>query len=151
MASPHSCAWQVSFLGELSPRSKDLLVSFGERLSCRLVAATLNLMKVCFCLLSVDTRTQMKPRSLLSILACAVWLIQIRMILFLFYPLVIVNFTKMCIGVQVPSKAFDSWDLGLQTTSEFGNAEVLPKCYPTLQSKLQVGHKRVRIIRSSYI
>lgn len=72
----------VSFLGELSPRSKDLLVSFGERLACRLVAATLNLL-------------------------------------------------------QVPAKAFDAWDLGLQTTSEFGNAEVLPQCYPEIKTKLQ--------------
>mmetsp|Transcript_13225 Transcript_13225/g.31293 ORF Transcript_13225/g.31293 Transcript_13225/m.31293 type:complete len:347 (-) Transcript_13225:559-1599(-) len=34
----------VMCLGELSPRSKDLLVSFGERMSVRLVAAQLNLL-----------------------------------------------------------------------------------------------------------
>jgi aspartate kinase len=32
----------ISYLGELSPRSKDALVSFGERLAVRLVAAQLN-------------------------------------------------------------------------------------------------------------
>ena len=35
----------VKYIGELSPRTKDTLVSFGERMSVRIVSATLN--KVC--------------------------------------------------------------------------------------------------------
>ena len=36
----------VKYIGELSPRTKDALVSFGERLSVRIVSGTLNLMGV---------------------------------------------------------------------------------------------------------
>jgi aspartate kinase len=32
----------IQYIGELSPRTKDVLVSFGERLSVRIVAANLN-------------------------------------------------------------------------------------------------------------
>ena len=72
----------VSFLGELSLRSKDLLVSYGERMSVRLVAAQLNLQ-------------------------------------------------------GVPAKAFDAWDLGLKTTSEFGNAEVMGACYGAIAGRVE--------------
>ena len=59
----------IKYIGELTPRTKDTLVSYGERLSVRIVAATLNKM-------------------------------------------------------GVPAQAFDSWTLGMLTSSEFGNAEV---------------------------
>jgi aspartate kinase len=32
----------VKYIGELSPRTQDALVSFGERMSVRIVAGTLN-------------------------------------------------------------------------------------------------------------
>lgn len=59
----------MKYIGELSPRTKDVLVSFGERLSVRIVSSTLN-------------------------------------------------------KLGVPSQSFDSWVLGMATSSEFGNAEV---------------------------
>jgi len=36
------CTTGVKYIGELTPRTLDTLVSFGERLSVRIVAATLN-------------------------------------------------------------------------------------------------------------
>lgn len=36
----------IKFIGELTPRTRDMLVSFGERMSVRIVAATLNRMGV---------------------------------------------------------------------------------------------------------
>mmetsp|Transcript_43342 Transcript_43342/g.85509 ORF Transcript_43342/g.85509 Transcript_43342/m.85509 type:complete len:555 (+) Transcript_43342:78-1742(+) len=71
----------VMCLGELSPRSKDLVVSFGERMSVRLVAAQLNL----------------------------------------------------C-GVR--AQAFDVWELGLTTNSEFGDAEILSSSYDAIRRKM---------------
>lgn len=49
----------VKYLGELSPRSQDALVSFGERLSVRMVAATLNKLgqyQMCIIFISLDKR-----------------------------------------------------------------------------------------------
>lgn len=71
----------IKFIGELTPRTVDTLVSFGERMSVRLVAATLN-------------------------------------------------------KLGVPAQAFDSWILGMKTTSEFGNAEVKDESYALLKEKL---------------
>ena len=68
----------IRCIGELTPRTKDYLVSFGERMSVRLVAATLNKM-------------------------------------------------------GVPAQAFDSWTLGMKTTSEFGNADVKEETYENMK------------------
>jgi len=62
----------VKLLQELSPRSLDTLVSFGERISVRVMAARLN-------------------------------------------------------QIGVPAVAFDSWEVGMQTSSEFGDATILPE------------------------
>jgi len=62
----------VKLLQELSPRSLDMLVSFGERMSIRIMAARLN-------------------------------------------------------QIGVPAEAYDSWTVGMITTSEFGDARVLPE------------------------
>lgn len=59
----------VSYIGELTPRTSDALVSFGERLSIRIVSSQLN-------------------------------------------------------KLGIPAQPFDAWTIGVQTTSEFGNAEV---------------------------
>jgi aspartate kinase len=64
----------IKYIGELTPRTRDNLVSFGERLSVRIMAATLN-------------------------------------------------------KLGVPAQAFDSWNAGMVTSSEFGNAEVLSSTY----------------------
>eukprot|EP00968_Pinguiococcus_pyrenoidosus_P001200 scaffold53_cov193-Pinguiococcus_pyrenoidosus.AAC.37 len=72
----------VSLLQEMTPRSLDHLVSFGERSSVRLVAAQLN-------------------------------------------------------RIGVPAQAFDSWDLGMLTTSDFGSAEILPEAYEKLGKSLR--------------
>ena len=71
----------IKCIGELTPRTKDFLVSFGERMSVRIVAANLN-------------------------------------------------------KLGVPSQGFDSWTIGMQTNSEFGNAEVLPKSYDKIKETL---------------
>jgi len=62
----------ISQLKEFSDRSNDLIVSFGERLSSRILAECLNMM-------------------------------------------------------GTPSKAFDAWDVGLMTTSDFTQAKLLPE------------------------
>jgi len=72
----------VKYIGELSPRTLDTLVSFGERMSIRIMAATLN-------------------------------------------------------NIGVPAQAFDSWKLGLLTTSEFGNADILDSSYDDIFEKLK--------------
>jgi aspartokinase len=59
----------IKYIGELSPRTQDALVSFGERMSVRILAGLLN-------------------------------------------------------KLGVPAQAFDSWNIGMTTSSEFGNAEV---------------------------
>ena len=71
----------IQCIGELTPRTKDFLVSFGERMSVRIVAANLN-------------------------------------------------------KLGVPSLEFDAWTIGMQTNSEFGNAEVLPKSYDKIKETL---------------
>lgn len=71
----------VSVLRELTPRTRDLLVSFGERMSVRLVASCLN-------------------------------------------------------SMGVPSEYFESWTLGMRTTSDFGNALVDESSYGPLRDKL---------------
>ena len=71
----------IKCIGELTPRTKDFLVSFGERMSVRIVAANLN-------------------------------------------------------KLGVPSQGFDSWTIGMQTNSDFGNAEVLPKSYDKIKETL---------------
>jgi len=71
----------VKYIGELSPRTKDALVSFGERCSIRIVAATLN-------------------------------------------------------KFGVPAQSFDAWVLGMKTSSNFGNAEVLDETYDNIKKTL---------------
>lgn len=71
----------IKYIGELTPRTVDALVSFGERMSVRIVAATLNKM-------------------------------------------------------GVPAQAFDSWQVGMTTTSEFGNAEVRSETYEKMNKVL---------------
>ena len=62
----------VKLIQELSPKSLDQLVSYGERCSVRIVAARLN-------------------------------------------------------QIGVPAQAFDSWDIGMLTDSNFGDAKLLPE------------------------
>ncbi len=64
----------VAMLRELSPRTRDRIVSYGERMSGRMVAAHLN-------------------------------------------------------GIGVPAQQVESWDLGIVTTSDFGDASVLDSCW----------------------
>jgi len=71
----------VSYIGELTPRTSDALVSFGERLSIRIVSSQLNKM-------------------------------------------------------GIPAQPFDAWTIGMQTTSEFGNAEIAMGTYSTMKQKL---------------
>lgn len=71
----------IKLIGELTPRTLDTLVSFGERLAVRLVAATLN-------------------------------------------------------KYNIPSQYFDSWTIGMRTTSEFTNAEVKDETYGLMREKL---------------
>lgn len=61
----------VRLIQELSPKSLDQLVSYGERCSVRIMAARLN-------------------------------------------------------QIGVPAQAFDAWDVGIHTTSDFGDAKLLP-------------------------
>jgi len=63
----------VRMIQELSPKSLDQLVSYGERCSVRIMAARLN-------------------------------------------------------QLGVPAQAFDAWDVGILTNSEFGDAKLLPEC-----------------------
>ena len=72
----------VSYLRELTPRTLDYLVSFGERLSVRIMAARLN-------------------------------------------------------QLGVPAQYFESWTLGLRTTSDFGKADVLPGCYGNIKDAMK--------------
>lgn len=62
----------VKMIQELSPKSLDQLVSYGERCSVRIMAARLN-------------------------------------------------------QIGVPAQAFDAWDVGVHTTSNFGDAKLLPE------------------------
>ena len=71
----------IKYIGELTPRTKDLLVSFGERMSVRIMAGMLN-------------------------------------------------------KLGVPSQFFDSWTLGLRTTSNFGNAEIKSESYQSIKNTL---------------
>ncbi|KAG8459880.1 hypothetical protein KFE25_010929 [Diacronema lutheri] len=71
----------VAMLGELSPRTLDKLVSFGERMSGRMVAAQLS-------------------------------------------------------RVGLTSRQYESWELGLVTTSDFGDASVLDDAWPTIRERL---------------
>ncbi|GMI16944.1 hypothetical protein TrLO_g9808 [Triparma laevis f. longispina] len=68
----------VKLLQELSPRSLDMLVSFGERMSVRMMAARLN-------------------------------------------------------QIGVPAEAYDSWNIGMLTDSNFGDATVLPSAPETIR------------------
>ena len=72
----------IKYIGELSPRTLDTLVSFGERLSVRIMAATLN-------------------------------------------------------NLGVPALPFDSWTLGMTTSGEFMNAEVLDESYDKIKEQLK--------------
>jgi len=71
----------VKYIGELTARTQDTLVSFGERLSIRIVAGTLN-------------------------------------------------------KLGVAAEAFDSWTLGMRTSSEFGNADVHEDSYTLIKNTL---------------
>lgn len=37
----------------------------------------------------------------------------------------------------VPAQHFDSWTLGLRTTSDFGKAEVVPECYHNIHDAMK--------------
>lgn len=69
----------VRLIQELSPKSLDQLVSYGERCSVRIMAARLN-------------------------------------------------------QIGVPAQAFEAWDVGIQTTSNFGDARLLPTCEETIRT-----------------
>lgn len=71
----------IKYIGELTPRTKDALVSFGERLSVRIMAGTLN-------------------------------------------------------KLGVPAQALDAWTIGMKTTSDFGNGEVLEESYVNIKTSL---------------
>ncbi|CAI5537219.1 unnamed protein product [Closterium sp. Naga37s-1] len=71
----------IALMRELTPRSSDYLVSFGERCSTRIFAAYLN-------------------------------------------------------SLGVPSKQFDAFHMGVITTDEFTNADVLDETYPTVANSL---------------
>jgi len=71
----------VAMIGELSTKTRDRIVSFGERMSGRMVAAQLR-------------------------------------------------------SIGVPATQFESWDLGLVTTSKFGDASVLDSSWPTIKTSL---------------
>jgi len=72
----------VAMLGELSTKTRDKIVSFGERMSGRMVAAQLR-------------------------------------------------------SVGVPAVQFESWELGLVTTSKFGDASVLDSSWAPIRSRLE--------------
>eukprot|EP00904_Undaria_pinnatifida_P011805 jgi/Undpi1/7755/HiC_scaffold_23.g10228.m1 len=71
----------VGMLRELTARCDDRLVSYGERMSVRMMAATLN-------------------------------------------------------KAGVPAQHFDAWTLGMRTTGDFGNADVLDDTYPLIRETL---------------
>ena len=81
----------VALLGELSPRTRDLVVSYGERLSGRMVAATL------------DKRLQ--ASSLLAERGAS-------------------------------AAQFEAWDVGVKTTSDFGEATILDESWSLTQEML---------------
>lgn len=72
----------VRLIQELSPKSLDQLVSFGERCSVRIVAARLN-------------------------------------------------------QIGVPAQAFDSWEVGILTDSNFGDAKLLPSSEEAIRNAFQ--------------
>ena len=72
----------VAMLGELSPRSRDKIVAYGERMSGRMVAA---------CLATLGLKSQF----------------------------------------------YESWDLGLVTSSDFGEASVLDSSWPQIGASLR--------------
>lgn len=78
---PRLLVIQLSVCGCCITRSKDRLVSYGERMSVRLMAATLN-------------------------------------------------------KLGIPAQHFDAWSLGMRTTNDFGNAEILEESYPTIRENL---------------
>jgi len=76
----------VALLGELSTRTRDRVVAYGERMSGRMVAACLN-------------------------------------------------------GMSVSAQQFESWDLGLMTNSNYGDAQILDTCWPELGEKINAIEK----------
>jgi aspartate kinase len=72
----------VRLIQELSPKSLDQLVSYGERCSVRIMAARLN-------------------------------------------------------QIGVPAQAFDAWDVGIVTDSEFGDAKLLPSCEQSIRNAFE--------------
>jgi aspartate kinase len=72
----------VRLIQELSPKSLDQLVSYGERCSVRIMAARLN-------------------------------------------------------QIGVPAQAFDAWDVGICTDSEFGDAKLLPTCESAIRNAFE--------------
>lgn len=86
----------VALLGELSPRTNDLLVSFGERMSGRMVAARFN-------------------------------------------------------QIGVPAVQIESWDLGVITDSNFGDASVLDDSWPVIRTKLNAVPKGTVAVITGFI
>ena len=37
----------------------------------------------------------------------------------------------------IPAQFFESWTLGMRTTSDFGRAEVLPECYDLIKENMK--------------
>jgi aspartate kinase len=71
----------ISLIRELSPRTKDCLVSFGERLAVRMLAGYFNI-------------------------------------------------------AGIPAKAFDAWDIGMSSTADFTQAEILPESEEAIRNSL---------------
>ena len=82
----------VAMLGELSVRTRDRVVSYGERCSGRMVAATLN-------------------------------------------------------GMDIAATQIESWDLGVMTDSNFGDASVEDSCWPAIKKNVaDIPDKTVGVI-----
>jgi len=81
----------VALLGELSARTRDLVVSYGERLSGRMVAATLE--------------KQLRASATLA-------------------------------PTGVSARQIEAWDLGVLTTSEFGEATILEEAWLLIPERL---------------
>lgn len=80
----------ISLLEELTPKTLDKLMSFGERMSARIVAEYMS-------------------------------------------------------SISMPAKSYNSYDLGLLTDSNFGDADVLPEAYPKIRRSLS-GKRHIPVV-----
>ena len=86
----------VRLIQEMSPKSLDQLVSYGERCSVRIMAAQLN-------------------------------------------------------QLGVPAQAFDAWDVGIYTDSEFGNAKILPESDDAIRKAFDRIDKNIVAVVTGFI